>query len=85
MVYRADARQNILVLACKCSNSKPQKRFAEGRREGDNHEDGGMHVAEATWSPQSPERWVREGAQQVSAGRNDGEPLGPTPTFYRQD
>ena len=105
MVYRADARQNILALACKCSNSKPQKRFAEGReteftaaslgssgqaraegrREGDNHEDGRMHVAEATWSPQSPERWVREGAQQVSAGRNDGEPLGPTPTFYRQD
>lgn len=26
---------------------------------------------------------VREGAQQVSAGRNDGEPLGPTPAFYR--
>ena len=30
-VYWADSRQNILVLACKCSNTKPQKMFAEGR------------------------------------------------------
>lgn len=77
----AEGRETEFITASLGSSGQAR---AEGRREGGSHEGSGMHVAEATWSPRSPERWVREGAQQVSAGRNDGEQLGPTPALYRQ-
>ena len=77
----AEGRETEFIAASLGSSGQAR---AEGRRERRSHEGSGMHVAEATWSPWNPERWVREGAQQVSAGRNDGEQLGPTPALYRQ-